>query len=100
MLYSWRAFEIHKIDKSKYENNKWFMYNQYWFNGLGAFIGWCALYVLLFNVIGIGSCEPSLGNIISGDGTHTLANLGLITFAFMGITGYLPFVSLIDKRLV
>lgn len=46
--YSNYAFEIHNINKATIMENPWYLYNQYWFNGLGAFMGWSALYVLLF----------------------------------------------------
>lgn len=102
-IYTFYAFEIHNINiKENTENSmdcgckklkydKWYIYNQYWFNGLGAFIGWIALYILLFYRVDI-------------DNPHKFEDikwqdfiLGLI--AFFGITGHFPIASLLGKFL-
>lgn len=86
-VYGRYAFEIHNIDKKAYEKNKWYINNQYWLNGLGAFVGWVALYILLFHQM---------------EDVESLKNLGkteliLSVIAFLGITGYIPYILLLKN---
>lgn len=86
-VYSYYAFEIHSIDTKMFKQNKWYMYNQYWLNGLGAFVGWLALYVFIF--FRLPNVDIATG-IIWGD-------ILILFVAFVGITGYLPYIALIKK---
>jgi len=108
IFYGYFAFEIHNIDVEKKNDgdkhptwgkrgdNKWFIYNQYWLNALGAFVGWIALYILLFYVIRIGHYPFSVAILI------WVKNLGiddlvLVVLSFLGLTGYIPYYALLGK---
>ena len=109
IFYGYFAFEIHNIDVEKKNedkdkrptwgklgDNKWFIYNQYWLNALGAFVGWIALYILLFYVIRIGHYPLSVAILI------WVKNLGiddlvLVVLSFLGLTGYIPYYALLGK---
>jgi len=98
-FYTLFAFEIHNIDieKNKLADNKFYIYNQYWLNGLGAFIGWFALYILLFYIIKINQCTPII--VIE----CWINNLGkkdiiLIVITFLGLTGYIPYYALLIRQ--
>jgi hypothetical protein len=103
-VYGYWAFEIHggtdqikkkdEVVEPRLAYNKWYRYNQYWFNGLGAFMGWLALYLLLFGRIGIGQPYFDLEWFVISMDWQDFA-LGLV--AFFGITGYFPFASLLGK---
>lgn len=107
-IYAHHAFHIHNLDIrrveteekvvtrtwEKLEDNKWYIYNQYWLNGLGAFIGWLALYLLLFGRIGIGQPYFDLEWFVISMDWQDFA-LGLV--AFFGITGHFPLASLLGK---
>ena len=75
------AFEIHS---SSMANNNHRNYTQYFFNGLGALLGWVALYFLLK----LDWSNPS---------NFGFQHLILSYIAFVGITGNLPFVSKFSK---
>lgn len=92
-IYGYYAFEIHNIDKSQIIKSNWYRYNQYWFNGLGAFIGWIALYILLFYKLKITNsplCFTSFANNLGWD------DLVLFLVSYFGITGHLPLASLLN----
>ena len=109
-IYGRYAFEIHNIIpkktkiidiikegtqlKEEVKIDNWYIYNQYWLNGLGAFIGWLALYILLFYKIRIDSSSFNLLHFIE----HlSWSDFVLILVAFFGITGYFPYAVLIGK---
>lgn len=80
-LYDWYAMEIHtpatatQLPAAK-------LWHQRWFNFLGSLVGWCALWLLLKELLPciIGTCalEPSVLHVV------------LAFTAFVGVTGHLP----------
>ncbi len=95
-IYGRHAFEIHNVKTltEKDRENKWYMLNQYWFNGLGAFIGWVSLYILLFYRININVQGVDFSSFAKNLG---LANLALTIISYLGITGYIPLASLLKR---
>lgn len=85
-VYGVCAFEIHNI-KLKGTKSKGHVYNQYWLNGLGAFVGWVALYILLFH---------RMGDVVSLKNLEGI-DLILSVVAFLGITGHIPYILLIKN---
>ena len=80
MIYGSKCFEIHflKEESEKLKkNNILFFYNQIWFNGLGSFMGWIAIYYL-WNV---NQKDLNIGHLV------------VLLIGYLGITGNLPFVS-------
>jgi hypothetical protein len=108
IFYSCFAFEIHNIPPAKNNlndkketwptlgHNKWFVYNQYWLNGLGSFVGWLALYLLLFYVIKIDNYPLWLAMKFWTE-HFGIRDLILIVVSFLGLTGYIPHYALIGK---
>lgn len=98
--YGFCAFEIHTqgpvTNKDKLKENKWHLYNQYWFNGLGAFVGWMALYVLLFYRIGIETDHSHCYWVCFFENIKW-QDFILMLVAFFGITGHFPYAALIGK---
>lgn len=92
IVYGRYAFEIHGLDANLVKNN-WQRNAQYWLNGFGAFVGWVALYILLFYRVGVDDT--------SGLGKYFLAidwqDFVLALVAFFGITGYFPYASLLGR---
>lgn len=111
-IYARFAFEIHDIMpketkiidivkdgqllKKEVKRDNWYFCNQYWFNGLGAFVGWVALYILLFYRIGIEINHPYCYWICFFENIK-LQDFVLVLVSFFGITGYLPYAALIGK---
>jgi len=84
IFYGYLAFEIHP-ESNKHIGNIIYKYTQYFVNGLGAFLGWIALYFLL--------------KLNWDDASKFgLQHLILSYVAFVGITGNLPFVSKFFKN--
>jgi len=110
-IYSRYAFEIHDIipkrtkiidivenkesKKQEVEKSDWYIYNQYWLNGFGAFVGWLALYILIFYRIEVLNGEMKLAKFIENIEWPKDYILALV--AFFGITGYFPFASLLGR---
>ena len=78
----WFCFEIHGLDRSKY--NRPALIQQVWLNFVGAFVGWIALWFLVHQWWGVW-CRPSVSVQIAA------SDFGLSLTAFIGISGYLPF---------
>ena len=97
-IYARQAFEIHTqglvTNKDQPEKNKWHLYNQYWLNGLGAFVGWVMFYYLLFYKIRIDNPEQFVQLF---DKKIELLDLALGLIAFFGITGYFPYAAVIGR---
>lgn len=98
LFYGYFAFEIHNIDLPKKQQlHSFCKINEYWFNGLGSFIGWVSLYLLIFYVIRIDA--SSMGIALSRWTEHLGINdLVLATLAYLGLTGYLPLFSLLKGK--
>ena len=107
LFYGYFAFEIHNIDVKKNNNekhptwkelgdNKWFIYNQYWLNALGTFVGWIALYILLFHIIRIENYPLSVAISIWVNNLG-IDDLVLVVLSFLGLTGYIPYYALLGK---
>ena len=94
LIYGLYAFEIHNMLKS---DNVCAKYNQYWLNGLGAFLGWAALYILIFHRIGHVGSERFMFDFSSWASKLEWVDFILILFAFVGVTGYLPHVIVQGK---
>lgn len=86
-LYGWFAFEAHGISKDKPKKCSWEFAHQVWFNFAGSAAGWVALWFVAFKA---SRCVELTcpAEVSSGD-------LALAGIAFFGVTGYLPFVSLL-----
>lgn len=101
LFYSIFAFEIHnwKSSDEEYVKNgkKEFVYNQYWFNALGAIVGWSALYILLFYVIRI-EYYPLSSALFIWTRHLSASDLFLIVASFLGLTGYIPYYALLGKE--
>jgi len=96
IFYSIKAFEIHKVTRSK--DDKSFLFHQYWLNFLGSLVGWTILWIVLPNLV--SGIEHKCTNYIS------VKEIFLLIGAFLGITGHLPmalvglalsFRTLVDK---
>ncbi len=91
-IYGIKAFEIHGDTKGLKESksNKWFRWHQFWLNFLGAFVGWSLLYYILAYRLDIFR-----NLLVLEDYRITSIDLIVLLFAFLGITGYLPYTVLI-----
>lgn len=78
VIYGIKCFSIHFA--SNPPENKSAKYAEYWFNGLGAFIGWIALYFALH----LSWSDPML---------FGWQHITLAYISFIGITGHLPYVA-------
>ncbi len=86
-VFGFYAFKIHGINESCGE---WYKINQYIFNGLGALIGWAALYILIFYKIDF----TDIATFIDSAGWKEFI---LVLISYYGITGYIPHVALLGK---
>ncbi len=83
------AFEIHTdtppLTVAKLD--PWRLNNEYWFNMLGILLGWIAIYILFVFRIN--------GNMTEWANKININDFVLILVAYLGVTGYIPYVSLI-----
>src|SRR5262245_7956130 len=86
VLYGWFAFEAHAI-KDKPKKCSLEFAHQVWFNFAGSAAGWVALWFVAFKAFRCVELTCP-ADVSSGD-------LALAAIAFFGVTGYLPFVSLL-----
>ena len=85
LFYAWKCFDIFTEGQP---TKPWaWTLHQRWFNGLGSFAGWVAMYFLLQKVSSCpsGGCATQL----------TLGDAGSFFFAFVGVTGYLPYTAML-----
>lgn len=80
IFYGWYACKIHQVEVPK-DNVPWLIH-QFWFNFLGAAIGWVATWAVLGSVL--VCAKDNCPNSIS------LSSVTLFLVAFIGITGHLP----------
>jgi hypothetical protein len=80
LFYGWYACQIFEVTASG-KPTSWRVH-QFWFNFVGAAIGWVAAWALLGAVLSCasGSCTNSV----------SLSSVALFLVAFLGITGHLP----------
>lgn len=85
-VYGWKAIEFFSEPGNTNEASytKWQRAHQFWFNFVGAFVGWTALWLLSLNFAGclLGKC-PTEARLEIWDALGTLV-------AFVGVTGHLP----------
>jgi hypothetical protein len=95
LIYGFKAFDIHGYDPSKVNNyNPWYKINQYWFNFLGAFIGFILLYYFL--ILRLNLFNPCVSLFAY---KAELLDIFILLLAFLGITGHLPRALLLDDLL-
>ncbi|GEM_PF-3358860 len=82
------AFEAHEVIIKGGRRSGYYLFHQYLLNFAGSFIGWTFLYYIIF---------LRLPGVL--DATHRIAWEDILTvlIAFVGITGYLPYVVLMGK---
>jgi hypothetical protein len=78
--YGYFACEIHGVDKQN-KSTHWKVH-QFWFNFLGAAVGWLAMWAVLGSVVvcATGNCTNSI----------SISSALLFILAFLGVTGHLP----------
>jgi hypothetical protein len=86
-FYSFKAFSIHLTNasfvKDQKKNKKYaWLFHQWWFNFVGAIVGWTILWVLLPSII--------IALIAHNPTSISVADFLLLLIALLGITGYLP----------
>jgi hypothetical protein len=91
-LYAFRSPEVLGYEKPA---NAWHQYNQVWLNGAAALAGFKALYTIIIFRADLLCTEPLMQSVASY--VHNLQATDFILFlvAFLGITGYLPYVILL-----
>lgn len=98
LIFGFKSIEIH--DELRFDENKKLLgvdnmkkdlkskrkallYHQYWFNFVGSFTGWIALFPILKNIFIFLCPKQTLIEI-------SWSQFGLFLIAILGITGYLP----------
>lgn len=78
--YGYFACEIHEVDP-KGKSKHWKVH-QFWFNFVGAAVGWVAMWTVLGSlfVCANGNCTDSI----------SVSSALLFILAFLGVTGHLP----------
>ena len=94
VIYGRYAFEIHNCNGKVGE--KLHRLNQYWFNGLGAFLGWCFLYYFLVFRIELFQMPNVLAQLLNKK--LDWADFVVILISYVGITGHLPFWTLFGNK--
>lgn len=86
IFYGFRCFQIHAIEKGKLELET--KMHQWWFNFVGAAIGWLALFIFYKSLGQISDNWNNLANIASAlNWNHYI----LLLIGSMGIVGLLPY---------
>ena len=83
IFFGLRAVSIF-VPKDTYKDKKWdwWLY-QIWFNALGVFIGWIALYYIWK----VGICD------------FKIEHFAALIIAYLGISGNLPYAALFGKKI-
>lgn len=84
-FFGFYCFEIHNLGRSTFEWQE--KIQQVWFNFIGAFAGWIALWILIRQWWGAWRLPTTPAVPVQ----MTLSDFGLALIAFVGMSGYLPF---------
>jgi hypothetical protein len=79
----WFCFEIHDLNRAEYRGSK--LAQQVWLNVVGALAGWVALWFLVLRWWGVRGLSAASVQLTASDFVLALT-------AFIGVTGYLPYL--------
>lgn len=104
VIYGKKSYEFHdakgEADQKKAKDSKWRQANQFWLHFLGFFIGWVFLYYfLVFRLHLFSSNRTIIADFYKIIADFEMTGLDFLTLliVFVGITGYLPYATLLGK---
>lgn len=86
LFYGFRCFEIHEVPE-KYQKLETRIH-QYWFNLVGAIVGWLALFILYKS---LGQISDNWNNLAVITPALNWNHYILLLIGIIGVVGYLPF---------
>ena len=89
------AFKSHEVLGYPAPENAWHRYNQIWINGAASLAGFKALYSVIIFRADLICTEPLMQSVTTYVNNLKPTDFVLLLVAFLGITGYLPYVLLL-----